>query len=258
MMLKKIIFSILVMVFLVQGFAFIWMLPSELSLRQIVVHCASPLCPYSDERLLYQLGFKNFEKLSDRYILKNPLPNGNLFYLNLKKIEALLMQDSVVASVRLEKRFSQAELGIVILYRSPVALWIHKNGQIQYVDSSGVVFGEYPHLGFNETFITLQGFDAHDGAGVKMGIDFIQSWKNQNTGFELLGLEWDSQKGFRGVIRYSMVGRTVRAMVNLSPEIRIAIQQLPKVFSVLQALIDKGIVAKSVTAVAQKKVFVKY
>lgn len=150
-----------------------------------------------------------FEKEVIVTLIEPPLNNVNLFDLDLEPMKKRVLTHPWVRNITLTKVFPNA-IGILVEFRDPVALIQSPEGELNYIDREGNVFGPFEPKRAAE-LPTLVGFRESDTALIQSGIKLIEDWKSSK--YRHLGLissiSYDSEKGFRSVLRYGRHGRAV-------------------------------------------------
>jgi cell division septal protein FtsQ len=197
-----------------------------------------------------------------------PLGRVSIFSLDLKRIEADLLNHEWIKHVRLIKK-PQHTLNIFVTYRQPVALFQLKKGRLSYVDEEGKVFGNYdPGQGYDLPL--LVGFNDQSSSKILEALQVYSAWQSHQMSkiSTLYSIHWDENRGFRLLMGYGVGAkgaqesgeqmRKVRTMVDLGLENEISLQsKLYRLLNVFQYLGEHSIAVRQIWADLGKKVVVK-
>jgi len=187
-----------------------------------------------------------------------PVGKINLFELDLDLVEQRVLTESWIREVNIQKRFPQT-LSISVTYRKPRALIQLANGTLSYVDNEGKIFGKV-NMNLQPDLPVLSGFVGEDQLRVLDAVHLLDAWDKAPTSnqAELASVMWDSERGFRVLLSYPVLGKRSRTIADLGQEADAELeQQLNRLAKVISYLSTNSIAARQVWADAGKKIVVK-
>lgn len=210
---------------------------------------------------LNSTGLLNFP-LNDQTVIRLagiPSSGIGLFDVNISSIEHQLLAQEWIQDVRVQKRFPDTLL-IAISLREPKAIFQTAKGSLVYVDSLGKIFGSVNFVNPTVDLPILVGFS--DSTKIHQALWLLDRWSHSdlNRLSWVSSVIWDSSKGYRMLIRYSMgsSGDQMRAIIDLGQEIDENInEKILHLSSVFRYLIGRSIATHQIWADAGKKVVVK-
>jgi cell division septal protein FtsQ len=186
-----------------------------------------------------------------------PLGEVSLVDLNLSSIQRRLESHSWVRGVILTKRFPQT-LAIQVIYRTPLALFQGPHGRIQYVDQDGVLFGNL-NLRARSDLPILSGLlpeprsQSFLGAVSLLKEWTLHSWKTAN---QISQISYDDEEGFQVWITFHPSHR-VAVVMGQDFDAQELSDQLTRIDSVLEYIVQKSVPARQIHADASKKIVVR-
>ncbi len=203
--------------------------------------------------------------LTDQEVIRRThvmIGRDQLFELNLKKIENLLLESDLIQEVRLQKKIPN-ELQISVEYRKPVAMLQLSKRKFAYLDPSGKVFDQM-RLDRVCDLPLLTGVSDQDRGKALEVVQFIQRWENSSIGqiAFISSVHWDAERGYRALIVYSLNAgepARVRTMIDIGPGItsNLLDDKLSQLLSVLRYLSKNSVAASRIHADIGKKIMVK-
>ena len=150
-----------------------------------------------------------------------------------------------------------------ITFRQPVALFKDEQGGLEYLDSSGRVFGDFT-LSAHQDFPTLSGIPPRDERALVRALHVLRVSGGiltaARSGVVISGLRWEADQGYRLLVTYPLLSDPgiARGVIDLgSLEGGDLPNRLEKVRQVLSYLSRRGIEAHQIWADADKKVVVR-
>ncbi|HTL13054.1 MAG TPA: FtsQ-type POTRA domain-containing protein [Bdellovibrionota bacterium] len=132
-----------------------------------------------------------------REIAAVPVGGASLFSLNLRDIQARLLQEPWIRAVTVGKRFpSTLEIGVT--FREAVGLWISPERTLRYVDGDGTVFGSL-QMGKASDLPVFSSFPERE---LPRAAAFASGWQSAGLGryAELAEVAWFADRGLRAVL----------------------------------------------------------
>lgn len=209
--------------------------------------------------------------LDDDVVLKIaavPIGTISLFDVDLKSIERRLLANDLIKAVSLQKKIPHT-LSIEVTYKVPQAVIQEAKGTLFYIDSEGKVFGSL-NLASAPDLPILFGFANQGSERIQDALTLLRKWENSQLGRMAMisSIYWNSERGFRVLVTYSLDGSFLTSSVNLNNRMRAMVDfgqridenlndKLVQLLKVFRYLSGNSIAARQVWADAGKKIVVK-
>jgi cell division protein FtsQ len=188
-----------------------------------------------------------------------PIAKKSLFDVDLDAIQARILAEPWIRSVRLTKRFPQT-LSVSVHFREPKAMLQKPNGKLAYVDSDSVVFGMV-NLALSADLPVVSGISEKDSGKIASALQVIETWNQSQLASisQIASIAYDPERGYRAMISYPMLpkGRG-RSVVELGQDIDTEFDpEVPRLGEVIKYLANNGLAARQIWASTGKKIVVK-
>lgn len=207
---------------------------------------------------LLQIGSESWSKppvdlegLKER--ISDQVKGRSLLSLDLDRLRNEILKDPWIGEAALERHLPES-LVITTQIRKPVAIYQLESGNLGYLDSEGVLFGN-PATRFHTSLPVISGDRPQESVKV------LRVWANSSAGknVEISSLNWSKDRGYVALLIYPLSGnQTGRTLVELGQNID-AVETVPfeRIKSVFSYLSRQSIQIRQILVGIEKKIVVK-